>query len=94
MEEGQSERKLYATFERHDEFVALQNSLLRSCDEDSSLDSREQWDLVRKLSLIVREHLFCCLQALTLRVARFIPRTSLSTRPIPRKLGDSRHGAA
>lgn len=51
-EEVPRERRIFTAFEKHDEFVATQNELLRSC-EDPSPEDREQRVLLGKLSLIV-----------------------------------------
>ena len=51
-EEVPRERRIFTAFERHDEFVATQNELLRLCEEPDP-DDREQRELLRKLSFIV-----------------------------------------
>ncbi|KAJ3549188.1 hypothetical protein NM688_g5206 [Phlebia brevispora] len=55
MEDEQGERKLFASFEKHDEFVALQEKMLRQCTSKEQ-DDRDTWTLLRKLSLILDEY--------------------------------------
>ena len=52
-EEVPRERRIFTAFERHDEFVATQNELLRLCEEPDP-DDREQRELLRKSAMRVR----------------------------------------
>lgn len=89
MDEDLPEIRLFASFERHDEFLALQNALL-AVDltvEPSRDENSAESELLRKLSLIVGGlidvfHGVIVIECLT---ARGIPRTVLSARPVSRK---------
>lgn len=56
MDEDLSEGKVLATFEKYEEFVALQDEMLRSCATHPTIhpeDTQDKPILVRKLALIV-----------------------------------------
>lgn len=55
MEEDFVERKVLTTFEKHDEFVALQDALLFACTLPGT-DVQGKDQLIAKLSLIVSSH--------------------------------------
>jgi hypothetical protein len=56
MADDLDEAKLFASFERHDEFVSLQNALL-AVDlsvEPTREDSSAEYDLLRRIGMLVR----------------------------------------
>lgn len=61
MDEDLSEGKVLATFERYEEFVALQDEMLRSCAIHPTIhpeDTHDEQTSVRKLALIVSDARF------------------------------------
>lgn len=56
LDESTDEGKLFASFERRDEFVSLQNTLLavNLTVEPTVEESRAEFDVLRRLRLIVR----------------------------------------
>ena len=54
MEDGQLDDKVFATFEKYDEFYRLQSDFLRLCSTEPAGDERGEVDLLlKKLSMIV-----------------------------------------
>jgi hypothetical protein len=86
MDEDSQETRLFAVFERHDEFVAAQNTLLAVdlFGEPNREEEDVELDCSRKLIMIVSHLLYLGLTFLDVveKVWR-VPRTIVSVGPVP-----------
>lgn len=80
-----TERNHFTTFEQYEEFVDVQNRLLRACrGQDTTANSDEKENSLKKLHLLVScviHDAKCCLRCFSVQ---YLPRTSVSSRSLPR----------